>query len=360
MRGLIAAALLCFVPFASWAQDSCNEALKFSVLKSSSSSKIDWRVLTHISEAEYDQVKHDGGANFVVGGLPLGASYADFHQRASSQESTHQESFSDEEARDVFWTGLSENSKEAYVSCIKNFAVSQSGLYLSIIAVTRKTYTLLLTWKPTGAGEPVQVHFIGNKDLKGSVDDRVTPVGSIPFSVERPDIETVLTVYYDGSTQDPPSITLVPVPRELPRKPCDLQDKNGQCLKCSGYVDGQQGFGSKSALSFSCPDMAYTPGSYFSSRVDGFVENASPGGSQVNLSLSGPGEQPSATLELRDVNQVAFPFALETQFQISKSPVLQTSINIERCFTSKGEDTCQISKLNWQICSSTVACVADK
>jgi hypothetical protein len=128
----------------------CDDTLIKSTYRSIEKSHLDKRLAVTVTKSAYDEIKHDAGVNAIIYGVPVGASYDDFHQRADQEARSYQASLTNDQARNIMWTGLDPNSSTPYTACINAYVFTSRGLHLYVTSATDSDIALKVTWTPTG------------------------------------------------------------------------------------------------------------------------------------------------------------------------------------------------------------------
>jgi hypothetical protein len=128
----------------------CAEALVIATYNRTQIDHDDWRLATYVTESEYNTIKHDAGANAVIYGVPVGASYSDFQNRITEKTNSYKESLTHDQAINIMWTGLDANSANAYSECLKSKIFSQPGLHIAVKAATKNQVSIVIVWTPIG------------------------------------------------------------------------------------------------------------------------------------------------------------------------------------------------------------------
>ena len=84
----------------------CDSALVRATYNKIDQQYVDWRLAEKVDEGTYNQIKTEAGANAVIYGVPVGASYGDFQENIKSLKREHQESYTSQTYRNILWTGL--------------------------------------------------------------------------------------------------------------------------------------------------------------------------------------------------------------------------------------------------------------
>jgi hypothetical protein len=148
MKRLLCVAILS-LPIAAYCQGTgdCTSALVKATYNRLDVSHSDWRIATLITENEWDTASKAGGANAVIYGIPVGASYSDFQNRVREKVNSYNESLTQSQLINIAWTGLDPSSEEGYITCI---LASQQGLQMYVNAATKKEVSLRVRWNGTG------------------------------------------------------------------------------------------------------------------------------------------------------------------------------------------------------------------
>jgi hypothetical protein len=189
----------------------CEDALIRSTLNTSL--KDDVRLATLVTESVWDEASHNGGANAVLYGIPVGASYGDYKTRA--QSSLNSLNYSRAQSFNLAWTGLDPNANTPYQACLQAEVARSPGLHLGVRAADRSHIVLLLNWNIPSA-PPINVTWttpsIGRQNLRTNF-----PQGATSFAVPRPNADVVLAASYRGLTSE--VVTLTPLPAAAPPPP---------------------------------------------------------------------------------------------------------------------------------------------
>jgi len=251
---------------------SCDAALVEDTYQSTSDKYVDWRLAQSISQTTYNQLKQDLGANAVVYGVPLGASYQDFQQNISSFQSNLQESYTEQDFQNVAWTALDPQSSTNYANCLKALAVSSRKPLVLVPAgatATDITFNVIYTISGTSLPNPLRVKWT----LGGVVDSALPatiPAGSTIITVKRPAAEQTLVVNSDA-VGDADSIVLEPLPAPLP-----ASAQYASICQILNTPDPVPTLAAYSSYTWPCPVMAagpyqvtvsITPGSNIPARV---------------------------------------------------------------------------------------------
>lgn len=186
-------------------REDCSEALVIATYNKTDISSSDWRLATYVSESEYDQIKHDAGANAVIYGVPVGVSYSDFQSRVREKTQTYNESLTQNQATNIMWTGLDPSASNVYLACLKAKVFKNRGMHLAVKTATKSQVSVLISWTPTGEGS-VKPEWIWSG--AGSLPKTVPP-GERTAMLPRPSSQQILTVNYKGYTD---SIIIEPFP----------------------------------------------------------------------------------------------------------------------------------------------------
>jgi hypothetical protein len=206
----------------------CDAALILSTYNSFSSDHIDWRLATFVSDKEWEQVRHDQGANAVIYGIPVGETYSDFQNRVREKISVYHESLTHNQMLNILWTGLDPNAVTAYSNCLQSQLFATRGLHLAVKSATKNDISLLVSWNPQGKDpatiDPSWIWAVKGKDkLPASLQQGLTTVVLL-----RPAQAHTFAVNYPGFTDAVVVEPLVVVPDRKPIAEWHPVDKDGR------------------------------------------------------------------------------------------------------------------------------------
>ena len=145
----------------SYSASDCDGALVKSTYNSFSTDHLDYRIATFVSEKEYNEIKQDFGASAVIYGVPVGANYGDFQKAVSDKTASFASSLSQDQVRNILWTGIDPNSPGAYEACLNTLVFNSRGLHLAVVSATKTDLALQVSWHPEG-NDPatIQPHWV--------------------------------------------------------------------------------------------------------------------------------------------------------------------------------------------------------
>ena len=178
-----------------------------------------YELSTLVTKDNYEQVRHDAGANAVVYGVPIGATYGDYDESRQKLFDSRNEKKSTDLGRTVAIQTLNPQSSKNYTACI-NGVLRDTGLHMWIESVTDTDIVLGLNWRPKFqqsakiklTWSPSQVKI---KGLPSSI-----VMGGASVTVPRPTSEMSLAVNTPGDTD---SVTLDPKPPKNKNEPISGQ-----------------------------------------------------------------------------------------------------------------------------------------
>jgi hypothetical protein len=244
MRKLMAGTcLLALWSGSALAQAECDAALVQSTYASWDSSHADWRLATKVTKEMYETIKQGGGANAVIYGVPVGADYNEFRNRVNQEMTSHQESLTMDQARNIMWTGLDPSSPSVYAQCIDAVVRNTRGLHLAVRSATESDISLIVGWNPEGP-DPTSIRVTWSPPALGGVAlPRQVTAGTQIVVLPRPSGRQQIAVNFPGFAD---STILEPLPRS-PRPTltpasmgCGTLTPN---LSATAYSDVQPGGG---------------------------------------------------------------------------------------------------------------------
>lgn len=198
------------VPGSSSADTNCDKALVMSVYTSASSASSDFRLADLVDSDTYSAVKADIGVNGSLFGIPLGASYGDYHSAASHYMQQHSESLSTSQMRNIAWMGLDPNAPSIYRTCVENNVFNGPGLHAAVIGATATDISIIVKLDIPNGPQHIQVTWTsGSASLLSSIPNDI-PQGETTIVIARPSAETQLAGNWSGYTTSP--IVLEPFP----------------------------------------------------------------------------------------------------------------------------------------------------
>ncbi len=199
MRYLAVGLILC-LPFLASAQNvsDCNAALVMSTYNRLDTSHTDWRVASLVTEKEWDEINNQFHGNATIYGIPMGASYQDYHNRVTDKLNSYNESLTQDELVNVAWTGLDPNGTNGYVKCLETVE-SKQGLKMIVTRATEEEVSVRIAWQPTGIHQPTTATptWDWNADGKSKLPKTVVS-GAKSFTLPRPNKRRILTANFDG------------------------------------------------------------------------------------------------------------------------------------------------------------------
>jgi len=177
----------------------CDTALAQDILLDTSSLKSDYRLSTLVTVENYQKLSHDAGANAILYGVPVGATYKDYDESRSKTFASHSESQSIDIARTIYQQSVNPQAKVNYPACLTAVLRSDKGMHLWIESVTATDVALLLSWTPT-YGQPTQMAVTWTKTTTQRLQNLPTTIGLAQKMVliPRPVAEYTLGVNSDG------------------------------------------------------------------------------------------------------------------------------------------------------------------
>ena len=217
MRYLALGLVLC-LPFLASAQNvsDCNAALVMSTYNRLDVSHSDWRVASLVTEKEWNEINNQFHGNATIYGIPMGASYQDYHNRVIDKLNSYNESLTQDELTNVAWTGLDPHGASAYVECLKAAHQGQ-GLQVYVTYATKDEVSLRITWRPTGdEAKTATPTWIWNANGKSDLPKTVIS-GDKSVVLPRPNKQQILAANFKGH-----EATLVITPYPPPPTPATV------------------------------------------------------------------------------------------------------------------------------------------
>jgi hypothetical protein len=197
--------------------DQCSDALVLAHLASNDQYQSDFRLAAFVNRNVWEQSSHDGGVNALIYGVPVGASYDDFHKRAEASASGVSQRLTIQQSHNIQWTGLDPNAPSVYEKCVDAIA-NQQGLHLYVVAATERDITVNIRWTPIGMKglQAIPVSWSGaDAAMLQRLPKTIVPGGTV-IVLQRPTQALTLGVNYDGH---PSLVELTPMPAAVVAKP---------------------------------------------------------------------------------------------------------------------------------------------
>ena len=127
---------------------------------------------SHVDQSTYEKIKTDIGAEGVIYGIPVGANYGNFKENIQSYTTGQSSSYSEEQFRNVSWTGLSPEAADAYKECIR---LQKKGLFLIPDKATDTDITFRVSYTIVGgSANPVPVAWTGGAVAENSLPKTIS------------------------------------------------------------------------------------------------------------------------------------------------------------------------------------------
>lgn len=189
----------------------CDSALIISTYNKIESSKSDWRMAVHVDEQTYSKLKTEVGASGAIYGVPVGANYGQFKENTKNYSTDQSSSYSEEQFRNVSWTGLSADTTDAYKSCIRS---RQGGLVLIPDRATDSDVSFRILYNITGGSpNPLSVTWTGEESGNNSLPKAISAGsdGRVVI-IKRPTKTSTLAINGENNTSFSDSVILTPIP----------------------------------------------------------------------------------------------------------------------------------------------------
>ena len=189
----------------------CNEDLRQSVFASSSEYHSDWRLYQSLTREEYQQKSTSAGADAVVYGIPMGGSYESHRENMSRYESIYEESLSQSQLQNIYWTGLDDNTRIAYEACLE---ANSFGLLMAPRKATGSRVEVVLKYRnPDPQAQRLGLTWSGDTSSL-SLPNEIGTGEEITFVVPRPQAgaESLISVFGGGVSQ---GLTFTSLPRVI-------------------------------------------------------------------------------------------------------------------------------------------------
>ena len=188
----------------------------------------------HVDSSTYEEIKTGAGVSATIYGVPIGANYDEYQKNISTFSLDEDAFYSNDEFRNISWTGLSEQSADAYKTCIRS---QKRGLVLVPDKATDSDISFILEYSVVGGSpNPLPVSWFGIEVGSNRLPDAVS-AGEQIVIIKRPEKTSTLAVNGAANAGFADSVTLTPFKEPVNRLPikCIIT----QTDKPSAIVRGQ-------------------------------------------------------------------------------------------------------------------------
>src|SRR5258708_32327501 len=131
--------------------DECQDALVMETYKSFQRDRRDDRLADQVTKDQFEKITGNGSLGVSIYGFSGEGGYKDYKDKVAREASSHKESLTTDEVRNVLWTHLDPKASEAYGKCIEAVA-NQGGLTLFGQSADEKEVTVRLPCQPRSRG----------------------------------------------------------------------------------------------------------------------------------------------------------------------------------------------------------------
>lgn len=343
------------IPTSGYAQQNCSEALIVDTYNDSSESSRDYRLSKFVTEGQWNELKKGGSGRAVIYGVPIGASYSEYQANSRFKEQQTGESLTEHQARNILWTGLSDNSLEAYTTCLH---ANSSGLFFYVKGATHTQLEVIVRYNGAADANPLPLSWSGGTpEVIAQLPLGIRTNESIPTIVNRPSTGDYLLAMrvVNGSFPAPPSIRITawpPLPPPPPVPPCQKNNSSGQCEWCKGSLE-RNGVPTGGSVNFACPKTI--PDQAYSISVTGEVQAANADrnvGSIMDVVALGPNDEAFGHSYLNtsgDTGNAFRSFSFDRPSINSQGSAVTGSLRLS-C-NNGGNHPCNLSRNSeWRIC----------
>jgi hypothetical protein len=190
--------LILFVGPTAALADSCDVALIVATNSVAISKHSDWRLSYTVTRDNYDQVKHDLGAEAIVYEIPIGINYDDYAEKRSHYSKLYAESLTTDEAYSLLHTGLDASSVDAYRACLDKEVFIADGLHAKVVLETETDIDIYVKLSAIGAPPKGQIRWSPPSIDHQRVESAIANPGTLAIRLPRPRVVTSLVGNYAG------------------------------------------------------------------------------------------------------------------------------------------------------------------
>lgn len=280
-------ALVVVFAFSEVKAQNCDNALIVSSYAQTDAYHSDWRLAKYVREGEYNELKKGISGSAKIYGVPIGGSYDEFRKSYSSFEEQTKTSLTIDQARQVYWTGLSNNAENAYTTCLQQNVYNSPGLHLAVVEGSSDAVLVKLKWHMPGTVVPIRVEWTATVD--GKPDRTEFRPGETYISVPRPKAGSIIL----GATSENGLISEIVRIAAMPPAPvalipnCMAQDPVGTCIRCEFSVN-ETIDENQYSVERTCPKMPFGKLIQASVHLKKIEREGSGENCWLNINLAGP------------------------------------------------------------------------
>lgn len=163
----------------------CEEALLTSTFSSSKAVHTDDRLATLVTDSVWQEASKTFGANAVLYGVPVGASFGEYQKNVSQHTNSLQQSLTHDEQLSIAWSGLDPNAPSAYKNCLDSTTMQGPGLHGAVVGATDNDIQVRIHWFLAGQPTPASVSWQGPSNVVAGLPTSI-PQGDTILVIPRP------------------------------------------------------------------------------------------------------------------------------------------------------------------------------
>ncbi|WP_315813314.1 MULTISPECIES: hypothetical protein [unclassified Bradyrhizobium] len=324
-------------PIATTARaENCELKVVMSTYERTSSYHSDYRLAKFVKEADWNELSKGAAASGKIYGVPTSGSYNEYRKAYNSIEQQFGQSLTEDQAQQIFWTGLDKSAADAYQKCLESSIFNQFGLHLAVVEGNVDAVLLKVRWTnfPGTNSGPIKIKWTVPKIEGIELQAEMDP-GDNYVSVARPKSGgVILAASYNGVVSEVVKIVAIPPPAPKPIDNCVLQRSADVCLRCEFNVDDVVATGS-SSQDYTCQKMP--AGVRISAKTANLqISLAAAGDCWLDIRMKGPNEAISGLLSY--AGACPAPIAASGSSSFVKSTVDgvgHASFYVEKCGSGK-------------------------
>ncbi|BAM92879.1 hypothetical protein S58_69130 [Bradyrhizobium oligotrophicum S58] len=277
------------------AAENCELKIVMATYERTSSYHSDYRLAKFVKEEDWNELSKNAGASGKIYGVPVSGSYGEFKKAYNAMEQQLSESLSQDQAQQIFWTGLDKSAADAYQKCLELNVFNQLGLHIAVVEGSEDAVLLKVRWTFPGANTAIKIKWtvptVNGEPLPTEIDP-----GDNFVSVARPKTGGIIVAAtYNGVASEVIKIASLPPPPPIKIENCVLQPSADVCLRCEFEVNDVVTKGANSK-EYACRKM---PGGALISvqPLDVKISRAAgTGDCWYDVQMKGPDEKPFSVL----------------------------------------------------------------
>lgn len=157
--------ICCISAIPALAEQDCSKALVVATMYDQTLSVKNLALAYTLSEQSYEEAKARAGVNAVIYGIPVSASYDQYHQAAQSKATELHLSNFEQWAETYVTTGLNAASRDAYIACVQ---ANSSGFAFYTKSISKQYFIVRVEYAAGPDARPLRGKLANTANIKQS------------------------------------------------------------------------------------------------------------------------------------------------------------------------------------------------